>query len=82
MKTDNKLLSRITIDPNIRGGKPCINNTRMTVGDVLSYLSTGISIDEILNDFPYIVKEDILACFAYCVEILYNQSSNANSNSC
>lgn len=74
MQEDKNILARITIDSNIRGGKPCIKGTRLTVHDVLSYFASGMTIEEFLNDFPHIKKEDILACFAYCAEILYNQS--------
>jgi uncharacterized protein (DUF433 family) len=55
----------ITIDPAIRSGKPCIRGMRITVGDVLEYLGGGMSIPEILVDFPYITEEDIRACLAY-----------------
>ena len=74
MKEQNSLLSRITLDPKIRGGKPLIDGTRITVEDVFSYLASGMTIDEFLNDFPQVQKEDILACFAYCVEMLYNKT--------
>ena len=74
MKEQDSFLSRIILDPKIRGGKPLINGTRITVEDVLSYLASGMTIDEFLNDFPQVQKEDILACFAYCVEMLYNKN--------
>ena len=54
------LLDRITIEPGKRGGKPCIRGTRMSVQDVLEYLASGMSIDRILEDFPFLTKEDIL----------------------
>ena len=47
---------RIVIDPQIRFGKPCVRGTRITVGDVLSYLASGMSEDEILADFPQLQK--------------------------
>lgn len=62
--------TRICINPLVRGGKPIIKNTRITVQDVMSYLASGMTIDEFLSDFPHIVKEDILACFAYCADLL------------
>jgi uncharacterized protein (DUF433 family) len=62
------LIDRISIEPGKRGGKPCIRGMRMTVYDVLEYLASGMSIDEILNDFPYLQKEDILACLAYAAK--------------
>lgn len=59
------LLNRITIEPGKRSGKPCIRGIRMTVGDILGYLASGMSTDEILEDFPYLEKDDILACLSY-----------------
>lgn len=58
----------ITIEAGKRGGKPCIRGMRMTVQDVLSYLAAGMSQEEILDDFPYLTKEDILACLAYAAD--------------
>jgi uncharacterized protein (DUF433 family) len=62
------LLARITIDPAVRFGKPCIRGTRITVGDVLSYLAGGMSEAEILADFPQLSHDDVLACLAYAAE--------------
>ena len=59
------LNDRITLEPGKRGGKPCIRGLRMTVYDVLEYLASGMSTEEILDDFPYLQKEDILACLSY-----------------
>ncbi len=61
-------LERITIDPNVRFGKPCVRGTRMTVGDVLGYLAAGMSEDQILSDFPHLSRDDIRACLAYAAE--------------
>jgi uncharacterized protein (DUF433 family) len=58
-------LERITLDPLIRSGKPCIKGTRITVSDVFDYLGGGMSIAEILEDFPDLTAADIQACFAY-----------------
>lgn len=58
----------ITIEPGKRGGKPCIRGMRMTVYDVLEYLASGMSHDEILKDFPYLTEEDIRACLAYAAD--------------
>jgi len=58
----------ITIEPGKRSGKPCIRGMRMTVGDVLSYLAAGMTIDEVLDDFPDLTKEDIQACLAYAAD--------------
>jgi uncharacterized protein (DUF433 family) len=58
----------ITIESGKRGGKPCIRGMRMTVYDVLEYLAIGMSHSEILQDFPYITEEDILACLSYAAD--------------
>ncbi|NJM72652.1 MAG: DUF433 domain-containing protein [Scytonema sp. RU_4_4] len=58
----------ITIEPGKRGGKPCIRGMRITVYDILSYLASGMTYEELLNDFPYLQKEDILACLSYAAE--------------
>lgn len=58
----------ITIEPGKRGGKPCIRGMRITVYDVLSYLASGMTYEEILDDFPYLTQEDILACLSYAAD--------------
>ena len=58
----------ITIDSNIRFGKPCIKNTRISVYDVLGWLASGMKIDEILIDFPELKEEDIIACLSYAAD--------------
>jgi uncharacterized protein (DUF433 family) len=58
----------ITIEPGMRSGKPCIRGMRITVYDVLTYLASGMSTEQILDDFPYLTKEDILACLAYAAD--------------
>lgn len=58
----------ITIEPDKRGGRPCIRGMRITVFDVLSYLAAGMTEAEILDDFPYLTAEDIRACLAYAAE--------------
>jgi uncharacterized protein (DUF433 family) len=59
------LLERISLDPEVRFGKPCVRGTRITVGDVLDYLAGGTSEAELLIEFPQLTHEDILACLAY-----------------
>jgi uncharacterized protein (DUF433 family) len=59
---------QIVIDPEIRFGKPSIRGTRITVGDVLSYLASGMSEQEIVADFPQLTREDIRACLAFAAE--------------
>ncbi|MBC5797531.1 MAG: DUF433 domain-containing protein [Sphaerospermopsis kisseleviana] len=58
----------ITIEPGKRGGKPCIRGMRITVYDVLSYLASGMTYEEILHDFPYLTQADILACLSYAAD--------------
>lgn len=60
-----KLLSRITINSEICHGKPTIRNTRYMVESILEYLAGGDSVDDLLQEFPDLKKEDILACIAY-----------------
>lgn len=55
----------ISVNPNIRFGKPCITGTRITVADVLGWLSHGMTYDEILEDFPQLNKDQILACLSF-----------------
>jgi len=58
----------ITIQPEKRGGKPCIRGLRITVYDVLEYLASGMSVNEILDDFPDLTDEDIRACLAFAAD--------------
>lgn len=57
--------NRITIEPGKRGGKPCVRGLRITVYDVLEYLASGMTEEEILRDFPDLASEDIRACLAF-----------------
>ena len=58
----------ITVDPGMRSGKPCIRGMRITVYDVLEYLASGMSEDEILTDFSELTREDIKACLAFAAD--------------
>ena len=58
----------ITIEPGKRSGKPCIRGMRMTVYDVLEYLAGGMSVDEVLADFPELTRDDIRACLAFAAD--------------
>ena len=58
----------ITIEPGKRSGQPCIRGLRMTVRDVLEYLAGGMSVDEILADFPDLTAQDIRACLAFAAD--------------
>ena len=58
----------ITIEPGKRGGKPCIRGLRITVYDVLEYLSSGMSVDDIVSDFPDLTSDDVRACLAFAAD--------------
>jgi uncharacterized protein (DUF433 family) len=62
---ETQILDRITTNPAIFNGKPIIRGMRFKVSDVLGYLSSGMSVEEILADFPYLEKEDITAALLY-----------------
>lgn len=59
---------RITVEPGKRGGKPCVRGLRITVSDVLGWLATGMSEDEILEKQPDLEREDIRACLAFAAD--------------
>lgn len=61
-------LDRITLEPEKRGGKPCIRGLRITVYDILEYLASGMTEAEILSDFPDLEREDIRAALAFAAE--------------
>ncbi len=58
----------ITIEPGKRGGKPCIRGMRITVYDVLDYLASGMTPEEIVADFDYLTLDDIRACLEYAAD--------------
>lgn len=58
----------ITIEPNKRSGKPCIRGLRITVYDVLEYLAGEMTVEEILEDFPELTRDDIKACLAFAAD--------------
>ncbi|KEF40785.1 MAG: hypothetical protein ER33_15055 [Cyanobium sp. CACIAM 14] len=62
------LHERISIDPAVRFGKPCVRGTRLTVGDVLGCLASGMTEAELLQDFPQLTHDDVLACLAYAAD--------------
>ncbi|NJR61946.1 MAG: DUF433 domain-containing protein [Cyanobacteria bacterium CRU_2_1] len=66
---NDTLLSRISIDPNICFGKPSIRGHRIWVALILDYLAGGMTIDEVLEAYPSIEREDVLACIAYGAEM-------------
>ena len=61
-------MDRISIDPNVRFGKPSVRGTRITVGDILGYLAGGMTEADLLADFPQLTQDDIRACFTYAAE--------------
>jgi uncharacterized protein (DUF433 family) len=67
--TREELLSRISIDPNICFGKPCIRGHRIWVSLILDWLASGIAVEEILQQYPDLERDDILACIAYAAEL-------------
>ncbi len=64
-----ELLSRISIDPDVCFGKPCIRGHRIWVSLVLDLLASGLSVDEVLDEYPDLTREDVLACIAYGAEM-------------
>jgi uncharacterized protein (DUF433 family) len=60
--------SFITIEPGKRGGRPCVRKMRITVADVLGWLATGMTHQQIIADFPELTDEDIRACLAYAAD--------------
>lgn len=71
---ENTLLKRITINPDICHGKPTIRNKRYTVDLILDLLSSGMTHQEILEDYPALEEEDILACLAYAAKLAKTKS--------
>ena len=65
----NPLLQRISVDPNVCFGKPCIRGTRIWISLLLDYLSIGTSVEEILAEYPQLTEEDIRAAIAYGAEM-------------
>lgn len=65
----DELLSRITINPRVCFGKPCIRGHRIWVSLILDFLASGMSVEEVLEDYPDISRDDILACIAYGAEM-------------
>jgi uncharacterized protein (DUF433 family) len=58
-------LKRITVDPQVMGGKPCIRKMRVTVGTIVGLIGTGKSLEEVLKEYPYLEREDILEALSY-----------------
>jgi uncharacterized protein (DUF433 family) len=67
--THEELLQRISIDPAVCGGKPCIRGHRIWVSLIVDFLASGMSADEILVEYPQLTPDDIRACLAYASEM-------------
>lgn len=67
---ENKLNQRITHDPSICGGKPCVRGMRVRVVDVLELLAQGLTNEQVLEELPYLEKDDIIACLHYAASKL------------
>jgi uncharacterized protein (DUF433 family) len=70
------LLARITINPDVRFGKPCIRGHRITVQEILEWLSNGASPQQILADYPQLEPEDFLAVYAYAAQLAADPKSS------
>ncbi len=69
MKTEEKLLERIIVNPKVMGGKPVVKGTRITVEQVLKLLAQGLTTEEILKDYPHLSKDDIAAVLLYAAKV-------------
>jgi uncharacterized protein (DUF433 family) len=67
--THEELLARISIDPDVCGGKPCIRGHRIWVSLILDFMASGSTAEEILEEYPQLTREDIRACVAYASEM-------------
>jgi uncharacterized protein (DUF433 family) len=65
----NEMLSRIAVDPQVCFGKPCVRGTRIWVSLLLDFLASGATIEEILENYPQLKREDVLAAIAYGAEM-------------
>jgi uncharacterized protein (DUF433 family) len=71
--SENDLLNRITVNPGIFGGKPIIRGRRLAVEHVLGMLAAGDSVETILSGYPWLVREDVLACIAYAHRLVEHE---------
>jgi uncharacterized protein (DUF433 family) len=60
----------ITVEPGKRGGQPCVRGMRIAVRDVLEYLAGGMTVNELLEEFPELTRDDVRACLAYAAQLL------------
>jgi uncharacterized protein (DUF433 family) len=73
----NPLLARITVDPAVRFGKPCIRGHRIAVQEVLEWLSGGATAEQIMADYPQLEPEDFRAVYAYAAELAADRRTSA-----
>ena len=64
----SRLRQRLVVDPEIRFGKPCVRGTRISVGDVLGFLASGMTAEEVVEEYPSLTLDDVLACLAYAAD--------------
>ena len=69
MKTEKELLERIVVNPKIMGGKPIVLGTRITVEQVLKLLAQGLSVKDILKDYPHLTEDDVSAVLLYSAKV-------------
>jgi uncharacterized protein (DUF433 family) len=72
---DNEHLDRISLDPAVMGGKACIWGTRVTVGRIVSQIGVGETIEELLADYPYIEREDIMQALQFAAWLAQGQTA-------
>lgn len=70
--------SRITRDPAVMGGKACIRGMRVTVGMIVGQLGAGVSIDELLDDYPYLEREDVMQALQYAAWLAQEREVDLN----
>lgn len=68
-------MRKIVVDPNLCNGKPTIEGTRITAQTVLEFLSAGDSVDDVLDEYPTLTRDDVLACLAYSARLLKHHFS-------
>jgi len=73
MKTERELLDRITVNPRIFGGKPVVRGRRLAVEHVLGMLAAGDSVETVLEGYPWLEREDVLACLAYAHRLVEHE---------
>jgi len=70
MKAEEKLLNRIIVDPKVMAGKPVIKGTRIPVEQILRLLAQGLTVERVLEDYPHLIKDDIMAALLYAAKIM------------